>query len=1322
MLIIHNGSHVEPLQYFKELKIKTRVNGERSLSFLILGNDENYSLVETDSVIEYNGQKYRILKTNEKSRGEVSVKSVQCLHTLFDLIENDVVGTLNGSQTLNQVMSFIFANTGYTFDIVDSFAPVDLEEFGNDNSIALFQQALNLYGAEFDINDTHITIKQQIGNVTDFQFRYKHNIKTIEKNVEKVGNELKMSLKLKFAELKKAGYPYEVVNCGDSVFTIYEPMKIDVTNRIVEYDEYPLESKESEVTIANYQDTMTDVQAQFSTTRKQVNELFEGKRKLPFNVLDDATQRATESLNNALTELEFPEGLGIIARDPNDANRFLALRSNGLGITKDGGVTFKEAITADGFVLSAGAIGQLNANNIRIGTGTTFDTNYDPTTKETPNGAQAKADSAETNAKTHADTVAKAEADLAEVQAKAYADGIVSTEEQARIADAQAKLDEAKSHADAVALAEANLAETQAKAYADGIVSAEEQARIDDATQKLAEAKLHAETKASEAESAAKTYADTKLLNYVDSTTYNTDLSEIQNQIDGNITTWFYAYEPSLTNEPSVNWNTIELKNQHLGDIFYNTVSGYAYRFQLENTVYKWTQLQDNDIQKALSDASKAQDTADAKRRVFVATPTTPYDIGDLWTEGVSGDLKRCITARGVGGTFTSADWEVAVKYTDDARAIEAETNAKTHADQVAEAERLLAETNSKAYADGIVSAEEQRAIDDAQAKLTEAKNHANSVSSTAETNAKTHADSVAESERLLAETNAKAYADGIVTTEEQARINEAQANLVEAKSHADTVASTAETNAKAYRDLWAYPNTTEIDGGNIRTNTITANQIAAGAITANEIDTSTITIGSNFNYASGYDPTVKLQQDTSYNNVKINSTDGMVVTNQDATQSKVNGNGVEVRGGNITVYDEVGNLVMDGRGLNPLETSGWGITTGLTFAESSFTQNGYVEVRTTSVLSSTATLPVYLYFEDVSALGSSGRLYKMGSFGRFIDYDQVDSANKRIRVTYRSHGDLEITSKDYLHASSVDGVSKPSPSGTSRLQIKSGSVVLKNGKYVRFNNDITYDLPISVGFSDVDGWSYRVLYINGNGEIKHVNDGTTGLVVDENNIKKYPRNPRYSNMDSVTPDANAIVLGAILCGTDAKKPFNSYIFMHPDFRDERAIKVSTESFSLGQLSDSNVEKSILSASTVTYGSWAKSAITMSNGETYEIAVPIGKGKRLAIVSIATTDLSNAVDDNASFGATLHVGLKDPYVDAWQPKVSVGHGDHFIDGYVEDSYGKYIVSRASLGWSYRRIKDAFLKIGADGETYLHVVLHQYMYTETRSVRLGWYAL
>ena len=60
------------------------------------------------------------------------------------------------------------------------------------------------------------------------------------------------------------------------------------------------------------------------------------------------------------------------------------------------------------------------------------------------------------------------------------------------------------------------------------------------------------------------------------------------------------------------------------------------------------------------------------KRRVFVATPTPPYDVGDMWTQGSSGDLLRCAKARAEDDEYYAGDWEKASKYTDDTTANQA--------------------------------------------------------------------------------------------------------------------------------------------------------------------------------------------------------------------------------------------------------------------------------------------------------------------------------------------------------------------------------------------------------------------------------------------------------------------------------------------------------------------------------------------------------------------------------------------------------------------------------------------------------------------------
>lgn len=145
------------------------------------------------------------------------------------------------------------------------------------------------------------------------------------------------------------------------------------------------------------------------------------------------------------------------------------------------------------------------------------------------------------------------------------------------------------------------------------------------------------------------------------------NLKELQDQVDGNITTWFYSGVPTDSNEPAKYWTTDNEKNNHLGDLYYDKDTGYAYRYSLDNDVYSWIKITDNDVTQALAIANSAKDTADSKRRVFVVEPTTPYDCGDLWIKDE--ELYRCQTTKSKDETFEENDWIIATKYTDDTKA-----------------------------------------------------------------------------------------------------------------------------------------------------------------------------------------------------------------------------------------------------------------------------------------------------------------------------------------------------------------------------------------------------------------------------------------------------------------------------------------------------------------------------------------------------------------------------------------------------------------------------------------------------------------------------
>ncbi len=178
---------------------------------------------------------------------------------------------------------------------------------------------------------------------------------------------------------------------------------------------------------------------------------------------------------------------------------------------------------------------------------------------------------------------------------------------------------------------------------------------------------------------------DNTLKTFVEKALYDQKISDLQNQIDGNITTWFETYTPSAENEPASNW-TDEEKIAHEGDLFYCTkednAHAYRYIYDKADKKHKWILIKDTDVTKALADAANAQDTADGKRRVFVTTPIPPYDEGDLWTQGENGDLMRCKTSR-ESGDYVDTDWEKASKYTDDTKAEQVENSLNAYKTEI---------------------------------------------------------------------------------------------------------------------------------------------------------------------------------------------------------------------------------------------------------------------------------------------------------------------------------------------------------------------------------------------------------------------------------------------------------------------------------------------------------------------------------------------------------------------------------------------------------------------------------------------------------------
>lgn len=167
--------------------------------------------------------------------------------------------------------------------------------------------------------------------------------------------------------------------------------------------------------------------------------------------------------------------------------------------------------------------------------------------------------------------------------------------------------------------------------------------------------------------------------------TYSNDISNLQNQIDGAIQFWNGELIPTLSNYPANEWTTEEQRNNHRADIYTVTKDidgemkqGKSYRFDKVGNNWQWVELTDNEL-------SAVQALANSKAKVYVTTPTVPYNVGDLWLKDK--ELYECIKSKDASGSYSASDWSKATKYTDDTKANEVDKKLTTTNEKVASIE-----------------------------------------------------------------------------------------------------------------------------------------------------------------------------------------------------------------------------------------------------------------------------------------------------------------------------------------------------------------------------------------------------------------------------------------------------------------------------------------------------------------------------------------------------------------------------------------------------------------------------------------------------------
>lgn len=150
--------------------------------------------------------------------------------------------------------------------------------------------------------------------------------------------------------------------------------------------------------------------------------------------------------------------------------------------------------------------------------------------------------------------------------------------------------------------------------------------------------------------------------NYSDLDNFS-DLKEYLDQVDNMINTH------SQTEDPSINWTTNELKEEHIGDLWVNPNTGLTQRWNGSS----WTKITDSDLQ-AL---------AKSKATIFTAKPSN-YTVGDLLIPNITftvddtiftaESIYKCKTASTTG--FNAQHW-TQMSYEDDLKIIQTQVDKK---------------------------------------------------------------------------------------------------------------------------------------------------------------------------------------------------------------------------------------------------------------------------------------------------------------------------------------------------------------------------------------------------------------------------------------------------------------------------------------------------------------------------------------------------------------------------------------------------------------------------------------------------------------------
>lgn len=395
-----------------EIEKTDAVNGEKSLSGTIYFGQDVKANIAKGWTLSFLDEDYVVVTyTKNDKENTVAFSAVQ--EFFYKMSKTGFYETWNGSHPFASYLDALFAGTGYTYDNTASVAAFEKQDWGMSDRLSLLNDIIDQANVEFSVEGTVVHVVPSMGSDLSTIVRKKFNLDTAEIQTdntsfatygrgygayskpndttskrleveyksplydyyypkfgaieavpvaderytiadnlltavkEKVDKSWAISLTLNLVDLQSVGYKYAMAKTGDYITVIDENLNFSDKVRIIKVtSDYDIRGTRTKTEVECGSLSFAEQQ---KTSQSTLSNVAAGKIPVPNEWLTSQVQLATNNLLAARTELRFTDQ-GIIAIDKSDANKVVILNSAGVGVSTDGGQTFKSAITADGVV------------------------------------------------------------------------------------------------------------------------------------------------------------------------------------------------------------------------------------------------------------------------------------------------------------------------------------------------------------------------------------------------------------------------------------------------------------------------------------------------------------------------------------------------------------------------------------------------------------------------------------------------------------------------------------------------------------------------------------------------------------------------------------------------------------------------------------------------------------------------------------------------------------------------------------------------------------------------------------------------------------